>query len=207
VAQLYTIERDLSGYSADDLNAAGFRAKVCTGYFLGMRWVRSFIDEQTLDTRCFYEAGSADDIRKHSYATMVPCDNVRPVTEVCVSPEGLKIGTLGDYEPLRDDSGRFRLWVGRHRIREGDELFDALKDAAPANDGTWVRSFIDLEGAEVYSVFRALTGKEAALAASRIDLPLIDLGVKKEILPLDVEAPDPFDETWRSLGERVEQII
>ena len=79
---LYLIDRDISSFDENDLEGAALRALACTYSFQGMRWVRSFLNEETGASFCIYEAESAEDLREHAVLANLPCDEVREVTEI-----------------------------------------------------------------------------------------------------------------------------
>ena len=79
---LFAIRRNVGPISADELDAAGFRATACATEFEGLRWERSFWDRARGQLLCYYEAKSADEIRRHSHMSNIPCDEITEVTEV-----------------------------------------------------------------------------------------------------------------------------
>ncbi|MCK9521099.1 MAG: DUF4242 domain-containing protein [Dehalococcoidia bacterium] len=78
---LYSIRRPFPGAAATDVDAAGFRALACVPFYPGMRWIRTFWDGEREETLCIYEAGSADDVWRHSEQAGLPCAEVREVEE------------------------------------------------------------------------------------------------------------------------------
>ena len=91
---LWLIERDVSGWSEADIEAAAIRAKICVLWYEDMAWIRSFLDEAGGKTFCIYEARSAEDLRIHASNAGLPCDAVTPISEVL--PEN--IGTSAREE-------------------------------------------------------------------------------------------------------------
>lgn len=85
MAQLWMIERDVTGWSDADLEAAAIRAKICAVWYPNMEWIRSFYDREVGRTLCFYRAETEEDIRTHSRASGIPCDRITPVEEILPS--------------------------------------------------------------------------------------------------------------------------
>ena len=79
---LYAIRRKVGPISQDELDAAGFRATVCAAEYDGLHWERSFWDRARQELTCYYVARSADEIRRHSHQSNIPCDEIAEVTEV-----------------------------------------------------------------------------------------------------------------------------
>ena len=79
---LYQIDRDLGGFDEDEIEGAALRALACAYWFEGMRWIRSFVNEESSAVTCIYEANSADDIHEHAIVANIPCDEIREVTEI-----------------------------------------------------------------------------------------------------------------------------
>lgn len=77
----YQITRSVTGWSEDELQAAGMRAETCVGSFEGLRWLRSFLDAEHETVTCYYEAPDAQSIRDHSAVSEMPCDEIRQVEE------------------------------------------------------------------------------------------------------------------------------
>ncbi|HLZ69388.1 MAG TPA: nickel-binding protein [Dehalococcoidia bacterium] len=78
---LYRIERDLGDVSAEEIDAAAFRAVACAPLFTGLTWRRSYYDAAARHMTCYYEAASTGDLRKHAEMARIPCDSVNEVTE------------------------------------------------------------------------------------------------------------------------------
>ena len=78
---LYRIERTVGPVSNEEIDASIFRAANCMPLFAQMRWVRSFLDHAAGRVTCYYEAASAEDIRKHAEIAHLACDSVAEVTE------------------------------------------------------------------------------------------------------------------------------
>jgi hypothetical protein len=79
---LYAIRRDLGGISRDELDAAAYRAIMCSYEFHDMKWVRSFWNPERGDILCLYEAASVEDVKEHARRSRIPCDDVSEVTEI-----------------------------------------------------------------------------------------------------------------------------
>lgn len=79
------IERNVAGWSDEDVEAAGIRAKICAPWYPNMEWIRSYFDREGARTVCFYRAESEGDIRTHALFSGLPCDTVVRVDEVLPS--------------------------------------------------------------------------------------------------------------------------
>ncbi|MGE0599554.1 MAG: nickel-binding protein [Dehalococcoidia bacterium] len=79
---LYRIQRNLGEKSQAEIDAAALRAIVCAPQFPGVKWHRSFWDEDAGRLDCFYEANSIADLEEHSRVSRIPCDEVSEVTEI-----------------------------------------------------------------------------------------------------------------------------
>jgi Protein of unknown function (DUF4242) len=79
---LYAIRRNVGPISREELDAAGFRAVVCAAEYDGLHWERSFWNPAREELICYYVAKSADEIRRHSHQSNIPCDDVSEVTEM-----------------------------------------------------------------------------------------------------------------------------
>jgi len=78
---LFTIRRDVPDVTREDLDAAAFRALACAYEYPGLRWVRSYWDEDRGQLLCLYEARDAAQIEHHSRRSRIPCDEIRAVIE------------------------------------------------------------------------------------------------------------------------------
>jgi hypothetical protein len=79
---LYQIERDVSGWTDTDLEAAAVRTQTCAAWFEGMEWLRSFHDPVAGRLLCYYRAAEPADLERHARAAEVPCDRITEVVEV-----------------------------------------------------------------------------------------------------------------------------
>lgn len=79
---IYRVRRDIGDISQDDLDAASFRAIVCAPQFPGLRWVRSYWDQEAGRLDCIYEAVDPTQLQEHARVARIPCDAVREVTEM-----------------------------------------------------------------------------------------------------------------------------
>lgn len=79
---LWLIERDMTGWSREQRDAAGIQAKMCVLWYQEMSWLRSYFNEETGWMTCIYAARSAEDIRAHARAAGIPCNAIHPVDEV-----------------------------------------------------------------------------------------------------------------------------
>jgi hypothetical protein len=79
---LYRIRRDVGEISREDLDAASFRAIVCAPQFPGLKWVRSYWDQEAGRLDCIYDAVNPEQLEEHARVARIPCDDVREVTEM-----------------------------------------------------------------------------------------------------------------------------
>ena len=79
---LYRIRRNVGLISREDMDAAAFRAIVCTVQFPGMKWHRSYWNQPSGFIDCFYEAASPQDLENHARVARIPCDEVCEVNEL-----------------------------------------------------------------------------------------------------------------------------
>ena len=114
MSQLWMIEREVTGWSDEDVEAAGIRAKLCVLWYPNMEWIRSFFDREGERTMCFYRAESEADIRSHALATGLPCGIVSPVEEVL--PSDLDEPAPEAVAETAGHEGRPPLWW----VREGN---------------------------------------------------------------------------------------
>ncbi len=56
---LYLIERDFTDSTQEELGAATIRAKMCTPWYEGMEWIRSYYESALERTLCIYRVASA----------------------------------------------------------------------------------------------------------------------------------------------------
>jgi len=111
MAQLWMIERDVSGWSDEDVETAGLRAKLCVLWYPNMEWVRSFYDRDAQQITCIYRAETEADIRMHALAAGLPCGAVAPIEEVL--PTDLD-------DPTPDEVAEHALQEGRPAAQIGD---------------------------------------------------------------------------------------
>jgi len=78
---VFQITRHMPGWSDDELTAGSVRAQMCAGWFEGVRWLRSFQDEQREVFTCYYEAPDEATVRRHAELAEIPCDEVHEVRE------------------------------------------------------------------------------------------------------------------------------
>jgi hypothetical protein len=79
---LYRVERIVGAISKEEMDASGFRAIICAVQFPGLKWHRSYWDQQAGRLDCVYEAASPTQIEEHSRAARIPCDDIHLVDEV-----------------------------------------------------------------------------------------------------------------------------
>lgn len=68
--------------SKNDMDAAAFRAIVCAPQFPGLRWHRSFWDQERGVLDCYYEATGPGQVEEHARVARIPCDQVYEVSEL-----------------------------------------------------------------------------------------------------------------------------
>lgn len=83
---LFEIRRRLGPVTRDELDAAAYRAIVCSYQFDDLKWLRSYWQQEMGEITCIYEAKDQSQIREHSLQSRIPCDQVREVTEVTPEP-------------------------------------------------------------------------------------------------------------------------
>jgi hypothetical protein len=83
---LYKIRRCLGKISRDELDAAGYRALVCSYQFEDLVWLRSYWQPELGEITCIYEARDEAQLIEHSLQSRIPCDEISPVTEVTPLP-------------------------------------------------------------------------------------------------------------------------
>lgn len=79
---LYKILRNVGEISAEDMDAAAFRAIVCASQFTGLKWHRSYWNEATGYIECLYEAESVRDLEEHARISRIPFDEASEVKEL-----------------------------------------------------------------------------------------------------------------------------
>ena len=79
---MFAIERDMTGWSDEDIEASVWRAQMCAFFFSDFQWHRSFLDRERRQTTCYYEAKHEADVREHARLADLPCDTVRLVEQV-----------------------------------------------------------------------------------------------------------------------------
>jgi hypothetical protein len=79
---MFAIERKMTGWSDEDIDASIRRAQMCAFFFTEFRWHRSFLDRELQKSTCYYEAKYEADIREHARLADLPCDAVQLVEEV-----------------------------------------------------------------------------------------------------------------------------
>lgn len=192
---LYMIERDFTGYTEEQINAAAFRALLCISFFDGMRWLRSFYDPVSQQSRCFYEAPSAGDVRHHGFSMAIPVGDVRPVVEIRrEGSDGIAVGEPNDASDSRDPSGLIPPWVARletNRLGQVD-LAEKFAKVARRPDGRWVRAYIDHELREVFAVYQAVEESDVIEEIRQIDLTVRNVFRVSEVLPSDVREMPPM---------------
>jgi len=78
----YLARRNVQGATTEDMQAAGFRAYSCVLGYRGMRWLTSIWDQAKGEMYCVYEARSAEDVKDHAKAALLPLEEVREVEHV-----------------------------------------------------------------------------------------------------------------------------
>jgi hypothetical protein len=78
----FLARRNVQGATAEDMQAAGFRAYSCVLGYRGMRWHTSIWDQERGEMLCVYEARSAEDVEHHAKAALLPLEEVRLVEHI-----------------------------------------------------------------------------------------------------------------------------
>jgi hypothetical protein len=89
----YKVERDVSGWSEDDLWAAALRATICAHWYEEMRWLTSYLDVERQRLSCIWDARSEEDVRAHAWSSGLPVTDVRAVRTI--APAALSEGGAG----------------------------------------------------------------------------------------------------------------
>ena len=194
---LFRIERGQSLLSSEEAEVAALRALLCALGYPGMRWVRSFVAEPDNTVRCFYEARRTTDIEFHSRVAGIPCLAVRPVTEVRPSASGKVL--LGGVDTGKDTAaGDVPVWIVRQRL-DGRTDAEVIVALPRCGDGVprWVRTFIDREGEELLSAYRAHSESSLLDLLAPSPFPVIEARRADEYLPSDLETakyslPNPY---------------
>ncbi|MEX0783274.1 MAG: nickel-binding protein [Dehalococcoidia bacterium] len=79
---MFLVRRTNPFGTAAELDAAIFRALVCTKAFPGMKWIRTYYTPGVKAAYCVYEAKSADDIAAYSRLANAPYDEIVEVGEL-----------------------------------------------------------------------------------------------------------------------------
>lgn len=103
MSKLWMIERDVPGWTDEDVGAAGVRAKMCLLWYPNMEWQRSLFDRENERIICVYEAESEEDIRHHAVTAGLPCGHVTPVDQLL--PSDLPDPTEGDVAAHTSEIG------------------------------------------------------------------------------------------------------
>ena len=85
---LYVVPRTRAWLSEEELAAATDCIPAVNAALGGVRWIRSYVvgeDDGTFSAFCVYEADSADALRRHGDALMLPTDAIKPVTATLVA--------------------------------------------------------------------------------------------------------------------------
>jgi hypothetical protein len=164
------------------------KALLCSLFYPGMQWIRSFQDESDGTTRCFYVANSVGDIEYHAAVVAVPCLGIRPVTEV--RPDGSGQIVVGGADPNRDpeaDDPELLTWVVRQHLHRRSDSEVACAPWQPGNgQAGWLRTFIDREADELFSVFREYSGERVQRLAEDCGFATIEVRQMNQGLPADV---------------------
>ena len=185
---LYLIERDFSGFTLPEIEAAAVRGRLCSIYFEGINWVRSFFDEARYLSRCIYEATTPNEAREHAHAGGLPCDHVRAVSEIRSTEAGnlTMDASHGDGTPIRDETGATSLWMARHGLgAQDDRLLLQSLDHHRTLQPDWLRSYVDREAGELISIYRGTGLGEAPEAARTLGLTLLAIEPTIENIPSD----------------------
>ena len=188
---LYTIDRGQIHLTDDESKITALKSLLCSLFYPGMQWVRSFQDESDGTTRCFYVANSVTDIHYHAAAVHVPCLAIRPVTEMRPGSHPGEV-VLGGVDPNFDPEARdpeLLIWVVRQRL---DDQSDETVAAAPwpqsSGNAGWLRTFIDREADELFSVFREYSRERVRRRVEDCGFETVEVRQMIQGLPADVAA-------------------
>lgn len=78
----YLIERAVPGWTGEEIEAAGLRAKMCAPWFEGLHWIVSYLDDAQGTLFCIYDSPDEDSIRAHARFAGIPAGEIRVVSEI-----------------------------------------------------------------------------------------------------------------------------
>ena len=79
----FAIRRELPGATEAEVDAAALRAIACIAEMNNrVTWVRSYWDQRAESILCVYDAPNEQLIREHADIALIPCDEVREVSEI-----------------------------------------------------------------------------------------------------------------------------
>lgn len=187
---LYTIDRGRLHYSEEESGMLALKALLCSLFYPGMQWIRSFWDDSDGTTRCFYAADSVGDIQYHAAVVGLPSPAIRPVTEVRINGSGEIVvgGADPNHDPEADDP-ELMTWVVRQRRGGRSDSEVASAPWRPENgQAGWLRTFIDRDVDELFSVFREYTRERVLRLAEDCGFETIEVRQMNQALPADVAA-------------------
>ncbi len=78
----FLIRRNVPDADQEDIDAAAFRALVCTVEYPGLRWIESHWDRESGALFCIYEGASTSQVFEHARRSRIACDSVVEVQSV-----------------------------------------------------------------------------------------------------------------------------
>jgi hypothetical protein len=79
---MFLVPRSDPFSSVTDLDAAMFRALVCSNSIAGLKWIRTYYTPGVKTSWCVFEANSAEDIAAYSRLANIPYDDIIEVAEI-----------------------------------------------------------------------------------------------------------------------------
>jgi len=188
---LYTIDRGQVNFTEEESRFASLKALLCSMFYPGMQWIRSFQDQSDGTTRCFYVADRDTDLQYHAAIVGMPCLAVRQVTEVRPGREPGEVirgGADPEADPEANDPDLL-IWVARQRLDgQNDEAVASARWPASSGHAGWLRTFIDREADELFSVFREYSHERARHLAEGCGFGTIEVRQMIQGRPADVVA-------------------
>lgn len=200
--QLWMIERDVTGWSDEDLDAAGLRAKMCLGWYPDVFWDRSYIDRARSLVTCVYRATSEEALREHARAAALPVTALFHVEEYEPSDTPLEPGPNGLSAVATEVADSLPLWmINRDVAGWNDEDLEAAHIRAMLCEGWlpgihWVRSYLGRDIGRLVCMYLAEDEPTIQAHTTGASLPLTDARKVEEVTPDDIGVI-PADEASR----------
>jgi hypothetical protein len=166
----YVIERTFPLHALEGLDAAT-KAKVnANNASVGVRWVRSYANEDQTKTYCVYEGPSEDAVRQAAKLNGLPVDRV---TEV---PVELDPGSMASASPVAAEARH--TFVIERTFAPGalDGLDDKAKASVNANNArfgvNWITSYANADQTRTYCICEGPDEAAIRKAASANGIPV-----------------------------------